>query len=64
MDCVSGSINYEDATTVLRVNGRDSKLFGVRVGVHQGSVFSPLLLVIVVLKALLSEFTEGLPMAL
>jgi len=29
---------YEDAITVVRVNGRDSKAFGVRVGVHQGSV--------------------------
>jgi len=31
---------YVDATTVVRVNGRDSKAFGVRVGVHQGSVLS------------------------
>jgi len=38
---------YEDATTVLRVNGRESKAFGVRVGVHQGAVLSPLPFVIV-----------------
>jgi len=38
MACVSGSI------TVLKVNGRDSKAFLVRIRVHQGSVFSPLLL--------------------
>ena len=30
---------YEDAT--VRVNGRESKAFSVRVGVHQGSVLSP-----------------------
>ena len=27
---------YEDATTTVRVNGRESKVFSVRVGVHQG----------------------------
>jgi len=37
MACVNGSIN---ATTVVRVNGRDSEAFGVRVSVHQGSVLS------------------------
>ena len=26
---------YEDATTTVRVNGRESKAFSVRVGVHQ-----------------------------
>jgi len=31
---------YEDATTVVRVHGRDNKAFGVRVGVHQVSVLS------------------------
>ena len=54
---------YEDATTVVRVNGRDSKAFNVKVGVHQGSVLSPLLFVIV-LEALSREFREGLPMEL
>ena len=53
---------YEDATTV-RVNGRESKAFSVRVGVHQGSVLSPLLFIIV-LEALSREFREGLPMEL
>ena len=38
---------YEDATTTVRVNGRESKAFSVRVGVHQGSVLSPLLFIIV-----------------
>jgi len=51
---------YEDATTVVRVNGRDSKAFGVRVGVHQGLVLSPLLFIIV-LQALTRHFMEGLP---
>ena len=53
---------YEDATTTVRVNGRESKAFSVRVGVHQGSVLSPLLLIIV-LEALSREF-RGLPMEL
>ena len=46
---------YEDATTRVKVNGRESRAFGVRVGVHQGSVLSPLLFVIV-LEALFREF--------
>ena len=54
---------YEDATTTVRVNGRESKAFSVRVGVHQGSVFSPLLFIIV-LEAKPREFREGLPMEL
>ena len=54
---------YEDATTTMRVNGRESKAFSVRVGVHQGSVLSPLLFIIV-LEALSREFREGLPMEL
>ena len=54
---------YEDATTTMRVNGRESKAFSVRVGVHQGSVLSPLLFILV-LEALSREFREGLPMEL
>ena len=38
---------YEDATTKVRLNGRESHAFSVRVGVHQGSVLSPLLFIIV-----------------
>ena len=56
-------LEYEDATTTVRVNGRESKAFSVRVGVHQGSVLSPLLFIIV-LEALSREFREGLPMEL
>jgi hypothetical protein len=54
---------YEDAVTAVKVNGRESTIFGVRVGVHQGSVLSPLLFIIV-LEALSSEFREGLPVEL
>ena len=54
---------YEDATTAVKVNGRVSNAFVVRVGVHQGSVLSPLLFIIV-LEALSREFREGLPMEL
>ena len=46
----------------MKVNGGLSKAFAVRVGVHQGSVLSPLLFIIV-LEALSREFREGLPMA-
>ena len=54
---------YEDATTKVRLNGRESNAFSVRVGVHQGSVLIPLLFIIV-LEALSRELREGLPMEL
>ncbi len=54
---------YEDATTAVKVNGRVSKSFLVRVGVHQGYVLSPLLFIIV-LEALSREFRGGLHMEL
>ena len=54
---------YEDATTAVKLNGRESKGFKVKVGVHQGSVLSPLLFIIV-LEALSRNFREGLPMEL
>jgi hypothetical protein len=54
---------YEEATTSVKLNGRESKGFRVKVGVHQGSVLSPLLFVIV-LEALSREFRAGLPMEL
>ena len=38
---------YEKSATVIRHNGRESKEFLVTVGVHQGSLFSPLLFIIV-----------------
>ena len=38
---------YDYATTTLMINGRESEAFSVRVGVHQGSVLSPLMFIIV-----------------
>jgi len=49
MACVSVQSMYEHCTTVVRVNGRYSKAFGVTVGVHQG-------LFIIVLETLSKEF--------
>ena len=54
---------YEDVSTKVRMNGRESRAFNFKVGVHQGSVLSPLLFIIV-LEALSREFREGLPMEL
>ena len=52
---------YEEATTKVRVNGREREVFNVKVRVHQGPILSPLLFIIM-LKALCREFRfrEGL----
>ena len=50
---------YEDATTTVRVNGRESKAFSVRVGVHQGSVPQS-----IAVYHCIREFREGSPMEL
>ena len=53
----------KDASTKVRMNGREIRVFNVKVGVHQGSVLSPLLFIIL-LEALSREFREGLSMEL
>jgi hypothetical protein len=54
---------YADTSTMVKLNGKMSKGIRVRVGVHQGSVLSPLLFIIV-LEALSRKFRGGLPMEL
>ena len=51
---------YANAKSSVRVNGQYSSDFGVKVGVHQGSVLSPLLFIIV-MEALSREFRTGCP---
>jgi hypothetical protein len=51
---------YEGATTAVKYKSGVSKEFEVKVGVHQGSVLSPLLFT-VVLEASSEEFRVGLP---
>jgi hypothetical protein len=51
---------YTNGRSLVRVNGQYSEQFLVGVGVHQGSVLS-LLLFILVLEALSREFRSGVP---
>ena len=51
---------YKDVRSRVRVGSGYSEEFGVKVGVHQGSVLS-LLLFIIVLEALSREFLTGCP---
>jgi len=53
---------YEGAQTVVRTEG-DSKAFNVKVGLHQRSVLSPLLFVIV-MEMISRELRAGLPLEL
>jgi hypothetical protein len=54
---------YENVMTSVKLNDGESEAFAVRVGVHQGSVLSPLLFIIV-LEALSRAFRDGLPLEL
>ena len=54
---------YTGARCRVRVNGQYSEEFGVEVGVHQGSVLSPLLFILV-LEALSRELCAGVPLEL
>jgi hypothetical protein len=51
---------YDGVTTAVKVNGESSSDFEVKVGVHQGSVLSPLLF-IAVIEAVSRKFKVGLP---
>ena len=51
---------YEGATTAVKMKDEESDGFEVKVGVHQGSMLSPLLFIIV-MEAFSSEFRVGLP---
>ena len=51
---------YDNAKSAVNINGTTGEGFNVKVGVHQGSVLSPLLFIIV-LEALSREFRTGLP---
>src|SRR2546425_12497292 len=50
---------YEGGTTSVRMNGEESENFEVKVGVHQGSVLSPILFHIV-MQAIAENFKKGL----
>jgi hypothetical protein len=51
---------YDGGMTSVKHKGGDSRFFEVKVGVHQGSVLSPILFIIV-LEALSKAFRTGLP---
>ena len=51
---------YANARNLVRVGEGYSKEFEVKVGVHQGSVLSPLLFIIV-LESVSREFRSGVP---
>ena len=54
---------YEGTQTVVRTTEGDSKAFNVKVELHQGSVLSPLLFVIV-MEMISRELRAGLPLEL
>ena len=60
VDCATVQGMYANARSRVRVGEGYSEEFEVKVGVHQGSVLSPLLFIIV-LEALSREFCSGVP---
>ena len=60
VDCVAGAEDVCKCAECVRVGEGYSEEFEVKVGVHQGSVLSPLLFIIV-LEALSREFRFGVP---
>ena len=54
---------YDGAQTVVRTTEGDIKAFNVKVGLHQGSVLSPLLFVIV-MEMISGDLQAGLPLEL
>ena len=51
---------YVGAQKVVRTDGGDSDSFDVKVGLHQGSILSPLLFVIV-MEMVTRDLRDGLP---
>jgi hypothetical protein len=51
---------YQEVNTAVRLREEEREAFPVRIGIHQGSVLSPLLFIIV-LEVLSREFRVGLP---
>ena len=56
-------VMYSKACTTVKLGSGESKEFDVKVGVHQGSVLSPLLF-IAVMEAISRSFRHGLPFEL
>ena len=53
-------VMYKKVRTMVKTKHRNSEEFEVKVRVHQGSVLSPLLFVVVI-EALMQDIREGLP---